>query len=194
MPTPSAVRKLPASLIRIKKARPRMAMKTVTNTAPALCGLAANAWRAHCRGETGRVAWSRYGEPSLCVLSGHGVRFDQAVEIPRARAVDLRQRLLDGRSDSEEGELPVQEGRHGHFVGGVEHARVGTASLAGLSRQREQRERLEIRGLELQHQPLREIERRDGRCGPLRVREREGDRDAHVGVTEMRERGAVAKT
>ena len=69
-----------------------------------------------------------------------GVGLDELVEVARRRAVDRGERLLDDVRDAEERQPPGEERGDGDLVGGVVGARVGAAALAGLAREREQRE------------------------------------------------------
>ena len=107
-----------------------------------------------------------------------------------------RRRASSARSTSsaiaEERDPALEERGDGDLVRGVERARVRAAALARLAREREQRERLEVGLVELEREP-REVERRHRRGRALRVGERVRDRDAHVGIAEVRERGAVAE-
>jgi hypothetical protein len=88
-------------------------------------------------------------------------------------AVRGGERLFDDLRDPEERQPAVEERGDGDLVGGVEDARVGPAELAGPARQREQGERLEIRGRELEGQTPSQVQLRHVRCGPVRVCERE---------------------
>ena len=115
----------------------------------------------------------------------------QVVEVARRRAVELRERALDHVRDPEERQAALQEGGHGHLVRSVERAGRRVAGLPRGAGEREAGERLQVRRAELQDHPGGEVERLDGRRGTLRVRQRVGDRHAHVGVAEMRQRGAV---
>ena len=63
-------------------------------------------------------------------------------------------------------------------------ARLASASSGNVSRSG---------GSNSQGQPLREVEPLDGRCRSLRIGQRVGNRDSHIRVTEVRERGAVAE-
>ena len=121
------------------------------------------------------------------------VGLDQVGEITRGRAVDVGERLLDRLGDPEERQPPLEERGDGDLVRGVERARVGAAPLAGAAREGEQRKRLEVGRLELEHEAGGQVEPRHRRRRALRIGERERDRDAHVGVAEVRERGAVAE-
>ena len=62
-----------------------------------------------------------------------------------------------------------------------------------LAREREQRERLQVGRGELQRQAGGQVELGHIRRRPLRIREREGDRNGHVRIAEVRERRAVAE-
>ena len=121
------------------------------------------------------------------------VRLDELRQLPSRGAVDLRERLLDDVCDREKRQPSREKRGDGHFVRRVVRARVRSSALAGLAREPQQRECLEIRWMELERQARREIEWWD-RCRLTpRVRERVGDRDAHVRVAEVRERPSVAE-
>ena len=79
------------------------------------------------------------------------------------RPARLGERVLDQRRDVEEADPSVEEGRDRDLVRGVERAGEGPAALAGLARQREEREAVEIGRLELERQPGGEVEARDRR-------------------------------
>ena len=70
---------------------------------------------------------------------------------------------------------------------------MGSAGLSGLACEGEHGKRLDIRGLELEGQAVHEVQPVDRRRGALRVRQGVRDRDAHVRVPEVGERGAVAE-
>ena len=123
-------------------------------------------------------------------VAGAAVGLDQLGEVARGRAVDVVEHVLDGGRDVEEADPSLEERLDGDLVGGVVGARVGAAALAGLAGEREHAERLEVGLVELERA---ELERRGRRRGALRVGERVGDRDAHVGVPQVRDRGAVAE-
>ena len=63
------------------------------------------------------------------------------------------ERALDDLGDPEERQPAVEERGDGDLVGGVVGARVGAAALARLAREREHRERLLVRLLELEREP-----------------------------------------
>ena len=69
---------------------------------------------------------------------------------------------------------------------------VPPASPAARARRRHGK-RLVVGLRELEDQAGGEVERRDRRRRAVRIGERVGDRDAHVRITEVRERGAVAE-
>src|ERR687884_643695 len=127
MPTARATKKWPASWIRIRKPRPRIAIKVLTR---------APSTRALQAGDAARG----------------GVRLLQLVEVARGRAVGGGERLLDDLGDPEERQPPVEEGGHGDLVRRVVRARIGAAAPAGLAREREERERLQIGRRELERQ------------------------------------------
>ena len=106
-----------------------------------------------------------------------------------------RERLLDGLGDPEERQPPVEERRDGDLVRRVEGARVRAAALAGLAREREHRERLDVGRAELERQTAGEVERRDRGRGALGIGQRERDRHAHVrdsrGARAPRRRGSA---
>ena len=82
---------------------------------------------------------------------------------------------------------------HGHLVGGVQHAGRGAARLGGLAGEPQAGERLRVRGLEGQLAELDEVERPDRHVDALRIVQGVGDRNPHVGVAEVGERGAVVQ-
>ena len=133
----------------------------------------------------------------------HGCSFREPARFPvgldqarpgRARARRPPRPASPRRSRrSEERQPALEEGGDGDLVGGVEGARVRAALLPGPAREREQRERLQVGRLELEHEALREVERGHRSRGALGIGQGEGDRDAHVRVAEVRERGAVAE-
>ena len=82
---------------------------------------------------------------------------------------------------------------HRDLVGGVEHAGRRAARLRRLARQPQAGERLGVRRLERERADLREVERRHGHVDAIGMVQRVGDRHPHVGVPEVRERGAVAE-
>ena len=85
----------------------------------------------------------------------------------------------------------LEERLDGDLVGSVVGARVGAAPLARLAREREQRGRSRDRARRTR--ASRSSSGGTGVARPLRVGERVGDRDAHVGVSEVRDRRAVAE-
>ena len=95
--------------------------------------------------------------------------------------------------DIEEGDPLLEERTDCDLVRRVIDARRRASAHACLARQREQGNVSASGGAELERERLREVERRHGRRGALRVRQRVGDRHAHVRVAEVRERGAVPK-
>ena len=109
-----------------------------------------------------------------------------------AREVHGAERALHDPCDADEGQTPLEERLHRHLVRCIERAGRDPSPLPRLARQREQRERLEIRLLEGERQSG-ERERRHGRRGALGVGEGVGDRHAHVRVAEMREHRTVAE-
>ena len=125
--------------------------------------------------------------------SGLLVGLDQLLEIARRRTVERAERVLDERRDLEEADPTGEERRHGDLVRRVEGARIRAAALARLACEPEERESLEVGRLELELEPCGEVERGTGVARRSGIGERERDRDAHVRVPEMRERGAVAE-
>src|SRR5262245_48417266 len=107
--------------MRIRKARPRIATKVLI------------------------------GQPSVersChryELTGFSVCLDQFLQVPGRGAVHAGEDVGDGVGDVEEPDPALEERLDGDLVGGVERARVRAAALAGLARQREERERVEVR-------------------------------------------------
>ncbi len=82
---------------------------------------------------------------------------------------------------------------HRHLVGGVEHARRGAARHGRLTGQAQAREGLLVGSLELQRSHRREVERGHRDVGTHGMVQGVGDRHAHVGMPEVRERGAVVE-
>src|SRR5919197_3857623 len=124
-----------------------------------LSGIASDASRS-CRRPFGKAAGLR-------------VRRVQLVEIIRRRAVDGGEGLLDSLGDSEERQAAFEERGDCNLVRRVEHTGGGTALLARPARECQQRKRLEVWRLELKRQSGAQVERRNGRRPPLRLRERE---------------------
>ena len=81
------------------------------------------------------------------------VGLDELLEIACRRSRRRRRASLDDVGDAEERQPPVEEGGDRDLVGRVERARGGAAALAGLARQREQRERLQVGRLEVERRP-----------------------------------------
>ena len=100
---------------------------------------------------------------------------------------------LDDRRDAEEAQAAVEERVHGDLVGGVEHARRGAAGDRGLARQAQARERLGSTGSKVSAPTSARSSGRDRDVDAVGVVQRVGDRHAHVGVAEVRERRAVAQ-
>ena len=121
------------------------------------------------------------------------VGLDELSEIARRRAVDSLERVLDESRDLGEADAAVEERGDRDLVRRVERARVGPAALPRLAREREQREALGVRRLELERETGGEVEARKRRRAALGIRERERDRDAHVRISEVGERRAVAE-
>ena len=117
----------------------------------------------------------------------------QGLEGVHALGREPLERPLDHRGDAHEAEPAGEEGVDGHLVGGVEHAGGRAARLRCLAREPQAREGAEVRRLEGQRGHGGEIEPRDGHVDALRVVQRVGDRDAHVGQAHVRERRAVAQ-
>ena len=89
--------------------------------------------------------------------------------------------------------LPPQERVDGDLVGGVQHARRGAAGDRRGAREAEARERLVVDGLERQRADFGEVERAHRDVDAVGMVQRVGDRHAHVGMAEVRERRAVAQ-
>ena len=83
---------------------------------------------------------------------------DELVEIA-AGAPSTRSSTRDGVGDLEEADAAVEERGHGDLVGRVVGARERASALTCLPRQPQQREGLEVGGLEAQLEPGGEIER-----------------------------------
>ena len=124
-----------------------------------------------------------------CLLVG----LDELGDIPRRRAVDTRERVLDEPCDLEETNAPGEERRHGHLVRRVERARERAAALARLACEPSSGKRSRSGCSNSSVSPA--VKSRPGSPGAraLRIGERERDRHAHVRVPEMRERGSVSK-
>ena len=105
----------------------------------------------------------------------------------------LLERALDDLGDAGERDPPVEERRDGDLVGGVEHARRGSAGPAGLARQAQAREGLLVGRLEGQLSDRREVEPRHVDVGAVGMVKRVGDRHPHVGMAEVGERGPVVE-
>ena len=88
--------------------------------------------------------------PRSAKAARRAVRLEEIGEIARRRAVGVRQRVAHDLGDAEERQVPGEERRNGHLVGGVVHARGGAAFLPRFAREREHRERLEVGRLELE--------------------------------------------
>src|SRR5919202_3077472 len=119
MPTTRAVKKWPASWIRIKKPRPRIAIRVLMRLLS--CRL----------------------EPSLGDAARGGVGLHELVQVACRSAVRGGERLLDDLGDAEERQAAVEERGHGDLVRGVERAGVGAASLPCLAGEGEEGEGLE---------------------------------------------------
>ena len=100
---------------------------------------------------------------------------------------------LDHRRDLEEPQAPGEERVDGDLVGGVQHARRGAAGDRRLAREPQAGERVVVDRLERQRADLDQVERPDRDVDAVGVVQRVGDRHAHVGIAEVRERGAVAQ-
>ena len=87
---------------------------------------------------------------------------------------------------------PSRNALHRLLVRGVVRAGVGPAALAGLAGEGKHAERLLV-GLEELERPGGQVERRHRRRRSLGIGQRVRDRDAHVGIAEMRDRRAVAE-
>ena len=105
------------------------------------------------RTRTGGERCSYRSQSSLSGPTGSGVGGDELVEVSRRSAVDTGERILDETRDLEESDPPLEECGDGDLVRGVEGARVGAASLAGLAREAEEREATRVGRLELERQP-----------------------------------------
>ncbi len=115
----------------------------------------------------------------------------------RRGRVPARRRRARARSSTSAAmsRKPIRPSRNagdGDLVRGVVGARIRAAALAGLAGEREHAERLEVRLEELERRGAK-VERRDRRRGALGVGQRVGDRHAHVGVAEVRDRAPSRK-
>src|SRR6186997_2544381 len=99
MRTARAVKKWPASWMRIRKASPPMATT--------MCTASVNQLPCERGGSLPRLRVDR----------------DELVDVLRGHRVGRVQRPLDHLRDAEERQAPVQEGGHRYLVGGVEDAR-----------------------------------------------------------------------
>src|SRR6266540_2753336 len=120
-----------------------------------------------------------------------GVGLDQIVAVTRRSALASFECFLNDGRNREERQSSPEEGGDGDFVGCVVGTGIGSTLLAGPPGERKHRECLEVRGLELEHEPGREVERLDRRRRALRIRERVRDGHPHVGIAEMGEGCAV---
>src|SRR5213076_1965356 len=131
----------PASCTRTRTARPRMAMARLMPH-PYL----------RARGQRHQLA-------------GAAVGVDEVSEVACRRAVDPRKDVLDRSGDVEEADPLVEERLNGDLVGRVVGTRVRPALLAGVARECEQPECLDVRLVELERLQL---ERRHRRLRTLR--------------------------
>ena len=151
-------------------------------------------------GRRARPGWARLRPPSAPGEEGPGIGSPRSARHvgppapPAPAGARDGERLRDDVRDAQEGQAAREERRNGDLVRRIEGARARAAPLPRLARQGEQGERGQIGCPELECEAACEVEPRHGRGAPLGVREREGDRDAHVGVARVRERGAVAET
>ena len=111
-----------------------------------------------------------------------------AARAPRGHGRASRRHLEDARRPpssaiSRNGE-PFRPGTLSTAISfaALKHARFGPAFLPGRACEREQRERVQVGRLELEREAGGEVQPRHRRRGPLGVRQREGDRHAHVRV------------
>ena len=88
--------------------------------------------------------------PHFDVAPGGCVRFPQLVEVARGCAVGRCERVLDDVGDFEEGSRPSRNAATATSFAALNTHGIGSAALAGLAREREQRERVEIGREELE--------------------------------------------
>ena len=82
---------------------------------------------------------------------------------------------------------------HRHLVGGVQDAGRGAAGHGRVAGQAQAGEGVRVRRLEAERAQLHEVEMGHGHVGALGMVERVGDRNAHVGIPEVRERRSVVQ-
>ena len=165
MPTASAVKKCPASWIRIRRASPRIATRML-KSAPRSSRRAAAPRRRPRRGRRGRARSRR--RPAASVSSTVSAISRNADPPSRKAATATSFAALNAH-----GNVPPSSPalRASASSGNVSRSGAWNSSV----------------------RPAGEIQRRDRRRRPLRVGERVRDRHAHVRIAEMRQRGAVAE-
>ncbi len=126
------------------------------------------------------------------ILAGprvHGAHGRQRRRPPTGRCA--RHRPLDHVRDRREAEPPLEKPRDRHFVRRVQHHRQAALRLERAIREPQARERVRVGRVEIEPPRPREIERRQRRRPPLRIRERVLDRQPHVGDAELRDHRPV---
>src|SRR5262249_3065591 len=160
---------------RTRPASPKMATPMFTSQLLAADAESLSAERTAGAAKLGRRARSRRREAPFRQLARRCIRFDKRVEVPCFGAVARRKCLRDDLGDSEERQSTFQEGGDGDLVRRVEGAWIRASVLAGATREREQRKRLDIRCVELESQSGRKVELGNGRGRAFRIRERVRD-------------------
>ena len=89
--------------------------------------------------------------------------------------------------------LPCEEGPDRDLVGGVQHAGRDPAGEAGLAGQGQAAEGVRVGPLEFKPADCGQVESLDRGPAPGRPVEGEGDRNPHVGVTEVGQRRPVTQ-
>ncbi len=125
--------------------------------------------------------------------AGLGVDGEEVFEVGRLQRRHRGEDALDRGGDRGEADLAVEEGGHRDLVGGVEDAGRRPPGPAGLDREPQAGEGLQVRLLEGQLADRRQVEPRHVDVGALRVVQRVGDRHPHVGVAEVGQGGAVVE-
>jgi hypothetical protein len=124
-------------------------------------------------------------------LARGAVGLEERLERPHRAAGHRLQRGVDDVGDTGEAQPALQERVDGDLVGRVEDARRGAAGQRRRAAQAQAREGLVVDGLEGQPADLGEVQAPGRQRHDLGVVQGVGDRDAHVGQTEVRELRAV---
>ena len=126
-------------------------------------------------------------------LARLAVALEQLLEVGQRLRPGALEHPVDHLGDRRERDPAAEEGRDRDLVRGVQRARCGPPRLAGLAREPQAGECLEVGGLELEPAGLGEVETRHGDVGALGEVQGEGDRHPHVGQPQVRELGAVVE-